>query len=166
MVTDHSSSRDDRQRKGGSSSKSEFAERLRAAIERKGWTTTEAARRVSHHLGRQDKFSRAHLWQYLQGKSLPRDRYLRALSRALDLRPEDLVPGTPPPSRRSRAAAKPQHAATEKTKPVGSDAPGIVHIRDYGDGTALVQISERVQWEMALAIIELLKGSSDDGPTS
>lgn len=165
MVTDHSSSSEDRQRHARSPARAEFAERLRVAIERKGWTTTEAARRVSHHLGRQDKFSRAHLWQYLQGKSLPRARYLRALSRALDLRPEDLVPGTSVPRRR-RAAAKPQPAPPGETKLLGCDATGIVHVRDYGDGTALVQVSERVQWEMALAVIELLKGPSDDAPSS
>ena len=142
--------------------RSEFAARLRAAIERKGWTATEAARRVSHLLGEKDKFSRAHLWQYLNGKSLPRTRYLRALSRALDVRPEDLIP---PTSRAIRAARARDLRELAVADPLRAEPAGIVHVRDYGDGTALVQVSERVPWETALAVMKLLK-SPDDGSES
>ena len=160
MVTNHSSSGDEREPHGASPTKAEFAERLRAAIERKGWSPSETARQVSQHLGRHDRFSRAHLWQYLQGKSFPRTRYLRALSRALDVRPEDLVPS--PPSRRTRVAPDTESSPTSGAKAQRSGSRGLVHVRDYGDGTALVQVAERVSWETALAVIELLKKPSDD----
>jgi len=140
--------------------KSEFAARLRAAIARKGWTATEAARRVSHLLGQKDKFSRAHLWQYLNGKSLPRTRTLRALSRALDVRPEDLLPPTSRPGSATRAQDLRLPPATDPLR----REPAAVHVRDYGDGTALVQVSERVPWETALAVMKLLK-TPDDSST-
>jgi transcriptional regulator with XRE-family HTH domain len=135
-------------------------------MERKGWTTSETARQVSHFLGQKDKFSRAHLWQYLQGKSLPRTRYLQALSRALDMRPEDLIPRTPALDQGRRAPADNELASAPKTLPVQSSAPRIVHVRDYGDGTALVQVSERVSWETALSVLKLLKGPSDESSPS
>ena len=67
--------------------KADFADRLRSAIERKGWTMSETARRASHFLGDGDKFGRAHVWHYVQGKALPRVKYLEALSLALETSP-------------------------------------------------------------------------------
>jgi hypothetical protein len=67
-----------------------FAERLRAAIARKGWSISETARRAAAHLGSGTKFGDGHVWQYVHGRSVPRTRYLDALSRALDLEPHEL----------------------------------------------------------------------------
>ena len=146
--------------------KTEFAARLRAAIDRNGWTATEAARRVSNLLGPKDKFSRAHLWQYLNGKSLPRTRYLRALSRALDVRPEDLIPRTSRVAEKARAEADHGPSASALGETFRSGPSGIVHIRDFGDGTALLQVSERIPWETALAVMRLLKTPEDDSSSS
>src|SRR5215211_5190620 len=72
--------------------KSDFADRLKAAIERKGWSMSETARRASTFLNEGEKFGRAHVWHYVQGRALPRFRYLEALSLALNVRPDELMP--------------------------------------------------------------------------
>jgi transcriptional regulator with XRE-family HTH domain len=151
--------------------KTEFADRLKAAIDRKGWSMSETARRASDFLNDGEKFGRAHVWHYVQGRALPRFRYLEALSLALDLRPDDLMPGEgdggqerPAPKARSSgpaAAGKGDRApASEKAAQAATgSAAGMVHVRDYGDGTALLEISERVPWATALAVLQILKKS-------
>jgi transcriptional regulator with XRE-family HTH domain len=146
--------------------KADFAERLKAAIERKGWSMSETARRASSFLGEGEKFGRAHIWHYVQGRALPRFRYLEALSLALNVRPDELMPvdltrdgdGSSREgaaggqiSIERRAVERPPHAAG------AAPSPGMVHVRDYGDGTALLEISERVPWDMALAVLQILK---------
>jgi transcriptional regulator with XRE-family HTH domain len=75
--------------------KAAFADRLKAAIEQKGWSLGQTARQVSRFLDGETKFGPAHVWHYLQGKVLPRRQYLAAISRALGLPPEELVPPVP-----------------------------------------------------------------------
>jgi transcriptional regulator with XRE-family HTH domain len=147
--------------------KADFADRLKTAIERKGWSMSETARRVSSFLGDGEKFGRAHVWHYVQGRALPRYRYLEALSLALNVRPDELMPvdltrerngfaqeGGSPAS--TRLDARP--TGERFTHLVGSSTPaGMVHVRDYGDGTALLEISERVPWETALAVLQIVK---------
>jgi len=125
--------------------KAGFATRLQAALFRKGWSPSEAARRVASFLEDGEKFSRAHMWHYLQGRALPRSRYLLALSRALDVDPEELLPERLVPA--------------DGTHP--DDGPGeltdMVHVRDCADGTALLQVRQRVSWEAAMEIVRILK---------
>lgn len=147
--------------------KADFADRLKTAIERKGWSMSETARRVSSFLGDGEKFGRAHIWHYVQGRALPRYRYLEALSLALNVRPDELMPvdltrerdGSAPdggPSGSLVLGARP--AGERATHFVGTSTPaGMVHVRDYGDGTALLEIAERVPWETALAVLQILK---------
>ena len=75
--------------------KAEFAKRLRAAIERKGWTLSETARQTSDVLGGDAKFGRAHVWHYLNGRAIPRARHLDALSQALQVKPHELLGSMP-----------------------------------------------------------------------
>jgi transcriptional regulator with XRE-family HTH domain len=133
--------------------KAEFAERLKSALLRKGWTPAETARQASRYLSQDDKLGRAHMWHYLQGRALPRGRYLLALSRALEIEPGDLIPGRSP-----AAETFGQHSWTP-----GLDASGradMLHVRDYGDGTALLEVAQRVPWETALEVILILKPRS------
>jgi transcriptional regulator with XRE-family HTH domain len=74
------------------SRKAAFAERLKAAIERRGWSLTETARQTASVLGTDATFGRANLSHYLHGRSMPRARQLLALSHALGVRPDDLFP--------------------------------------------------------------------------
>jgi transcriptional regulator with XRE-family HTH domain len=136
-----------------------FARRLRAAIERRGWTLSETARQTSDVLGADAKFGRAHVWHYLNARAIPRARHLDALSQALQVKPHELlgsaapppaheVPGQPrePTSPRPPAGAEPAIGATP-----------VVHAEDYGDGTAFLRVSQRVSWPTALKVMTLLK---------
>lgn len=152
--------------------KADFADRLKAAIDRKGWSMSETARRAANFLDGGEKFGRAHIWHYVQGRALPRVRYLEALSLALNVRPGDLMPGESdrevelsPPKRGERAATVPAKSArapvvekSPQAAPVSGS--GMVHVRDYGDGTALLEVSERVPWTAALAVLQILKKTS------
>jgi transcriptional regulator with XRE-family HTH domain len=144
--------------------KADFADRLRTAIERKGWTMSETARRASHFLNDGDKFGRAHVWHYVQGKALPRTKYLEALSQALDVRPDELMPAEigadhpEPGAREEQLVVAPPAAARDG----GSEsADGMVHVRDYGDGTALLEVSQRVSWETAITVLRMLKAPTE-----
>jgi transcriptional regulator with XRE-family HTH domain len=137
--------------------KADFADRLRTAIERKGWSMSETARRASLFLGEDEKFGRAHVWQYVQGKSLPRLKYLEALSSALQVKMDELVPPDILPGYSLEEQASNRSAAPEQ--PSGQRGE-FVHVRDYGDGSALLEIHQRVSWETALAILQTLKASS------
>src|SRR5918994_89907 len=78
------------------SRKAAFAERLKAAIDRRGWSLSETARHTASVLGPDAKFGRANLSHYLYGRALPRARHLAALSHALGVSPDDLLPGGAP----------------------------------------------------------------------
>src|SRR5215208_2701700 len=116
--------------------KADFADRLKTAIDRKGWSMSETARRASNFLNEGEKFGRAHVWHYVQGRALPRFRYLEALSLALNMRPDDLMPADrdDEAGRRSppavepvppAAAKSPRHSGGEKAvQPSGTPAPG------------------------------------------
>ncbi|HEX2135196.1 MAG TPA: helix-turn-helix domain-containing protein [Microvirga sp.] len=152
--------------------KTDFADRLKAAIERKGWSMSETARRASNFLSEGDKFGRAHVWHYVQGRALPRVRYLEALSLALDVKPDELMPLEP--GRNGNGSSSALSSATASSEERGrrpspdKHAPaaaspqtsGMVHVRDYGDGTALLEVSERVPWDVALSVLQILKRNS------
>jgi transcriptional regulator with XRE-family HTH domain len=140
--------------------KSQFAERLRAAMERKGWSVADTARQVSRLLGEEAKFGSSHISGYLSGRALPRVKYLQALSRALGVDPEELVPGASGQDPRLGEGAEPD-AARAEVRPASSGAPvDFVHVRDYGDGTALLQVLQRVPWATALEVMALVKGEA------
>ena len=161
MVTDHSSSGVGEHEERQSASKAEFAERLRVAMERKGWTVADTARQVSRLLGEQDKFGSSHLSHYLSGRAVPRARYLQALSRALDVRPEDLLPHRLPQGNDISQRVPREGLSRPGADPVRSAPPvDLVHVRDYGDGTALLQVIQRVPWPTAIEIIALVKGDT------
>ena len=153
--------------------KTDFADRLKAAIERKGWSMSETARRASSFLSEGDKFGRAHVWHYVQGRALPRVRYLEALSLALDVKPDELMPleatrdgNVSSPNGLSSAPAlaaeRGRRPAGDKQAPTAASpsSAGMVHVRDYGDGTVLLEVSERVPWDIALAVLQILKKNS------
>jgi transcriptional regulator with XRE-family HTH domain len=127
-----------------------FAERLKAAIERRGWSLTETARQTASVLGTDAKFGRANLSHYLHGRSMPRARQLLALSHALGVRPDDLFP-----------------AGSLSRVEVISGTPTGIHALDQGDGTVTLEVSQRVPWQTALEVMRLLKlpsdGSSSEG---
>ena len=137
--------------------KAAFARRLRAAIERKGWTLSETARQTSDVLGGDAKFGRAHVWHYLNGRAIPRARHLDALSQALQVEPRELLgSATTSDGERTSVSAEPAAQADSFS------GLAVVQAEDYGDGTALLRISQRVPWPTALKVMTLLKAPQRD----
>jgi transcriptional regulator with XRE-family HTH domain len=144
--------------------KAAFALRLRAAIERKGWTLSETARQTSDVLGADAKFGRAHVWHYLNGRAIPRARHLDALSRALQVQPHELLGSAAPSGLAGRPEARDEAAHEAEGRPTPySGSIAIVHAEDYGDGTAFLRISQRVPWPTALKVMTLLKAPYREG---
>lgn len=156
MALEHFSSDEGNVTDPQSAAKANFAERLRAALQRKGWSESEAARQVSRHLENGDKFGRAHIWHYLRGRTLPRSRYLLALSRALEVDPSELLPDRTVPL---YEPTRPSLAGGPSGAPA-NDQADLVHVRDFGDGTAMLEVHKRMPWETALEVVQILKASS------
>jgi transcriptional regulator with XRE-family HTH domain len=155
--------------------RAQFAERLTEAMRQGGLTIAETARRVRQHLGDDKGFSDANLVHYRQGRSVPRLRYLEALSLALGISQSDLIsvdPASQPGSAnhteegsvRSRRSRVQEHALA---RPAANDSsppaqPLVTHvavaIEDHGD-EAHVRIDQRVPWPVALQILRVVKGT-------
>lgn len=127
--------------------KAAFAGRLKAAIDRKGWSLSQTARNASRVLGPDAKFGRAHVWRYLHQRAIPRERQLYALSHALEVEPKELLAMDPPAQGGKAASAQ----------------VGIVRAQDQGDGTVALEIVQRLPWETALKVLRVLKVDDDAG---
>jgi transcriptional regulator with XRE-family HTH domain len=129
--------------------KANFAARLIAAIARKEWTATVVVHHVSRSLGNGNKFSRSHLCHYMHGRALPRPRYLLALSRALDVDPRELLPDRP-------------DLTDTSTSP--SAWVDTVQVCDDRQGTALLEMSHRMPWQIAVKVMRILKSGETSRP--
>lgn len=114
----------------------EFARRLQAFMDDKGWNQAELARRTAEHC-RTGKFGRDNVSSYIRAISLPGPVYLKAIAKALGVEKEDLLP--------SGLARGVDTALPE------------VQVRDAGDGLAHLKINQAVKWEVAIKVLELLK---------
>jgi transcriptional regulator with XRE-family HTH domain len=125
-------------------------------MDERGWTANETARRVREALGEGAKFTPANISHYRQGRSLPRPRYLEALSRALGLTKGELLTEASPAQQHTPLSSAPIEL------PNGSPS---FHIEDRG-GNAWLQINQQLPWPMALKILEVLKGGVVGGKTA
>jgi transcriptional regulator with XRE-family HTH domain len=73
-------------------SKAAFAQRLRSAIDERGLTVAETARRMRTHLPKGESITVVGILHYLSGRSMPRVHYLDALSLALRVPKSELIP--------------------------------------------------------------------------
>jgi transcriptional regulator with XRE-family HTH domain len=130
-------------------------------MDERGWTANETARRVREALGEGAKFTPANISHYRQGRSLPRPRYLEALSRALGVNKGELV------AEASAACAgdSQQHTPPSSAPIELPDASPSFHIEDRG-GNAWLQINQQLPWPTALKILEVLKGGAVGGKTA
>lgn len=136
--------------------KREFADRLRSAIDRKGWTPAETVQAARRFLAPTDSLAHAHISHYLNARAIPRPQYLRALSRALDVTAEDLLGGA--------AGGDPAVSPNGADAAIGTPAPGgRVAVRDADAGEAWIEINQRVPWSTALEILKLLKADQGEG---
>jgi len=130
-----------------------FASRLQEAIDRQGLTYEETARRAREFLPSDARLSAVSVWQYANGKTFPRRlSYIEALSRVLEIEPEELL-------------AKPETPAegAEETK-AQTGSPTQVRVEDLNHGRARLIIDVEVPWPLALRVLALLK-VPDETPT-
>jgi transcriptional regulator with XRE-family HTH domain len=114
----------------------EFARRLQAALNEKGWTQSELARRVAPLL-KHSRIGRDNISKYVRGKVLPLPPALEAIAKVLDRKNTDLLPV------RSTAASN-EHPP--------------VSIRDMGDNEmAWLQINMALPWDKVLEIQQIIR---------
>ena len=134
--------------------KRQFAERLRAAIERKGWSQAQTIKEARRFLEGGEKLGSAHLSHYVHGRVIPGMTYLLALSRALDVSVQDLLGGSGLWLVDKSASQEP---ARELPRSAHLAQAHSAQVRDADQGEAWITIDEPVPWETALKILELLK---------
>jgi transcriptional regulator with XRE-family HTH domain len=115
----------------------EFARRLQRAMIEKGWTQSELARRASSHTP-DNRMIRDNVSKYIRGKVLPGPLHLNALAKALNKKPDELLP-------------------TRGTPAAGQENPPM-DIRDLRDGNAWVRVNQALPWDTAMQIAKLLHG--------
>jgi transcriptional regulator with XRE-family HTH domain len=80
----------------------EFAKRLQDALNDRGWTQSELARRMAPLL-KESRIGRDNISKYVRGKVLPLPAALAAMAKVLEMEPKDLLP-----SRATQATAEGQ----------------------------------------------------------
>lgn len=126
----------------------QFARNLSAALIKKGWSQSELARRASKHFkgtrrlnGREIdvEITRNNISQYCAAKLFPGPSRLEAISKALGMKPEDLLP--------------------KGIEPRAVD-PSALQITEAGEGLARVRIDREVPWSVATQIMNLISGET------
>ena len=118
--------------------KTELGRRLYARMLERGWNQSELAR--SAGLGR-DSIS-----VYIRGKSMPGPGHLDALCKALEITPDDLMPGI-------HAATANRHGGS-----TGDSVP--LEIRQVGAGKVWLKLNRAVSLDQAAKILAILDPDS------
>lgn len=127
-----------------------FAQRMRSLMEEQGLSVAELTKRMEQQLPG-EKFNPVNLSHYKAGRSMPRPRYLSALSRAFGVEPKELLP-----------PGESQEASESENAGGGHNAGPAVRIEDLSDGQAWLQINQKLPWPLVLRILDALKGEQDD----
>src|SRR5262245_17503445 len=114
----------------------EFARRLQAALNERGWTQSELARRTAPLL-KHSRLGRDNISKYVRGKVLPLPPALEAMAKVLEMKPSELLP--------ARA-----------TPPAGAEYPPM-SVKDIGEGRVWLQINRSVTWQKGLEILRILQ---------
>src|SRR5262245_28530893 len=110
----------------------DFARRLQDALNDKGWTQSELARRMAPLL-KESRIGRDNISKYVRGKVLPLPPALEAIAKVLGVESKDLLP--------TRATS------------TASDELAPSSLRDIGGGRVWLQINQAVDWEVALDVM-------------
>ncbi len=122
--------------------RAQFAKRLQDALNDKGWTQSELARRVAPLL-RESRIGRDNISKYVRGKVLPLPPALEAIARVLDMEAKDLLP--------SRATK----TVSEEFTPTS--------LRDIGGEKYWVQINLALPADDALNIMRMVREALKKG---
>jgi transcriptional regulator with XRE-family HTH domain len=135
----------------------DFGSRLQDAIRERGWTAGETAKRVREQLGEGARFTPANISHYTRGRSIPRVRYLDALSAVLGIDKRELMGQDNSPiqvNSQRKQAIDGEHQHEPLVGP--STAPPPFHLEDRGSEVWL-QINQQVPWSVALKLLQALK---------
>jgi transcriptional regulator with XRE-family HTH domain len=120
----------------------DFAKRLQDALNDKGWTQSELARRMAPLL-KESRIGRDNISKYVRGKVLPLPRALEAMAKVLGVESKDLLP--------TRATS----TVSEELSPLD--------VRDIGGGRVWLQVNQAVDWEVALDVMRRIREGSKGG---
>lgn len=121
----------------------DFAQRLQKEMLRKGWSQSDLARAADKYMPEGKEFGRHLINYYLRLRGLPTPVYLKALSDALGVAPEALLPPQ-------------EHWSTK-------DFVGV-QMRTVPDnqGEVWLEFRQRVPLAVAIQVMELLKTWSEN----
>ena len=114
----------------------EFARRLQAALNERGWTQSELARRMAPLL-KHSRLGRDNISKYVRGKVLPLPPALEAMAKVLEIKTSELLPARATPS-------------------AGAEYPPL-SVKDIGEGRVWLQINRSVTWRKGLEIMRILQ---------
>ena len=136
--------REDRGVSGGppAAGRMEFARRLQNAMNDKGWTQSELARRMAPLL-KESRLGRDNISKYVRGKVLPLPPALEAMAKVLGVESKDLLP--------SRATA----GVSQELMPSS--------LRDIGGDRYWVQLNMALDADIALEIMQLVRKGRKKG---
>jgi transcriptional regulator with XRE-family HTH domain len=148
-------------------------------MEKRGLTVTEVADRMRQHLPRGESFATSNLSHYRQGRSVPRNGHLKALSLALGVDPTELTSadkgasiqidgsvqitgpsdGAGAPATNQEPAEGVRSHAVAPRRPRSPVSASVIGIEDLGTEVRLT-VDQRVPWEIGLKVLQILKGSA------
>jgi transcriptional regulator with XRE-family HTH domain len=114
----------------------EFARRLQSALNARGWTQSELARRMAPLL-KDSRLGRDNISKYVRGKVLPLPPALEAMAKVLEIKTFELLPARATPS-------------------AGVEHPPM-SVKDIGEGRVWLQINRSVTWGKGLEILRILQ---------
>lgn len=118
--------------------KADFAQKLQAALDAKGWRRSDLEHAVQNVMGKTN-FSRNNMSKYLNAKAFPRDNYLKAMAKALGVPASQLYPRF-------------------KDALMSTDALPF-NIRDLGNGRMWVTVNMELPMQAAAAIMETINAA-------
>ena len=114
----------------------DFARRLQNALNDKGWTQAELARRMAPLL-KESRVGRDNISKYVRGKVLPLPPHLEAMAKALGIESRELL--------------------TSRGTQSGNDELAPHAMRSVGEGRVWLQINQTMQLTTALKLFQILK---------
>ena len=128
----------------GTRRKKAFAKRLNALIGEQALTSKAIADRMQRELDG-EKFNVVNLSHYRAGRSLPRTRYLNALSRAVGVSADVLL------------MSEADVAGDEPTAANGKGERPAVRIEARSEGEAFLEINLQLPWSRIIRVMRALK---------
>lgn len=122
--------------------KAEFGRALQKRITDKNWNQSDMAREAAKFMPNK-KFPRDNISQYIRGLTLPGPVRLKALARALNCKPEELLP-------------------VRSTETIDAKSPPL-DARWLGDGNVWLRVNQAVPEAVALDVLKLLRADGHNG---